>query len=521
MTAANASGGIVVIGAGMAGLAAAIDLAAAGRAVTLIERAQAPGGKMRTLDVAGQAVDAGPTVLTLRRAFEQLFADAGAALSDHVTLVAAGRLARHAWNGDDRFDLHADPDATIDEIGRFSGLAQAELYRRFLRDGRRLYDVLEDTFLTNTRPSPPGLVGRVMARNPLGLAAMRPFASLWDVLGEYFPDARLRQLYGRYATYCGSSPFEAPATLLMIADLEQQGVSFVEGGMTRLADAMAALAAQLGVEMRYGEAVAEILTTGGRASGVRLESGEVVPANAVLANADADALASGLFGETASGAVRPTGPRSLSALVWTATGAAEGFPLERHNVFFSGDYAAEFDALFGEGRIPGDPTIYLCAQDRGANHAAERSERFLILINAPANGDTRPYPAEETDRWLAQTLRRLEACGLRLELEAWEATPPDRFHARFPGSGGALYGRALHGWKAAFQRPGARTRLPGLYLAGGGAHPGPGVPTSMLSGRIAARSILADRASTPRFRPAGTAGSMSTRSVRTDASASS
>lgn len=513
---------IIVIGAGMGGLAAAIDLAAKGMAVTLIERALAPGGKMRTLDVGGAPVDAGPTVLTLKRAFEQLFADAGANLADHVTLTRADRLARHAWDGESAFDLHADPNEAIDAVGRFSGADQARKFAAFLRDGRRLYAALEHSFLLDSKPSMPGLVARILRRNPAGLTAMRPFTTLWDALGDYFPDPRLRQLFGRYATYCGSSPFEAPATLMMIADLEQQGVWFVEGGMTRLAEALARLARSLGVEIRHEETVTDIVVEHGRAAGVRLATGEILAARAVVANGDPDAIRAGLLGEAAAGAPPAvSGPRALSALVWTATGRASGFELERHNVFFSGDYRAEFQALFGEGRMAGAPTIYVCAQDRGAGPAPSGPDRFLILLNAPADGDVRAYTAQETDTWLATTLERLRACGLTLSLDAVRATAPDGFAARFPGSGGALYGRALHGWRAAFQRPGARTRLPGLYLAGGAAHPGPGVPTSMLSGRIAARSILADSASTPRWRPAGIAGSTPTPSATTGNSASS
>jgi len=513
---------VIVIGAGMGGLAAAIDLAARGVPVTVIERADAPGGKMRTLDVDGAAVDAGPTVLTFRRAFEQLFADCGASLDDHVRLTRADRLARHAWDAQSCLDLHSDPEMTTEEVGRFSGARQARLFQRFVADGSRLYAALEDSFLLDSRPTMPGLVARILRRNPAGLLALRPFTSLWDALGDYFPDPRLRQLFGRYATYCGASPFAAPATLMMIADLEQQGVWHVEGGMTRLADALAALAASLGVEFRYGEAVQEIQVRQGRAAGVRLDTGETLPARAVLANADPDALRAGLLGERAAAAQPPAaGPRALSALVWTATGRASGFDLDRHTVFFSGDYRAEFDALFKDGRMADAPTIYVCAQDRGAGPAPDGPERFLILLNAPPDGDTRPYPPSETETWLARTIHRLKACGLTLTLDAVRTTAPDGFAARFPGSGGALYGRALHGWRAAFQRPGARTRLPGLYLAGGAAHPGPGVPTSMLSGRTAARSILADLASTPRLRPAGIAGSTPTPSAKTGVTASS
>jgi 1-hydroxycarotenoid 3,4-desaturase len=241
-----------------------------------------------------------------------------------------------------------------------------------------------------------------------------------------------------------------------------------------------------------------------------------------LSNADPDALRGGLLGEAGRKALpKASLPRSLSALVWTFTGKPSGIGLDRHNVFFSPDYAAEFRALFGERRIPDDPTIYLCAQDRGAGGEPDGAERFLMLVNAPADGDHHAYSAEETDPWLEKSLAKLQACGLTLDLEEVRTTAPDGFASLFPGSSGALYGRALHGWRAPFARPGAHSRIPGLYLTGGGTHPGPGVPTAMLGGRTAARSILADLASTPKFRPAGIAGSTPTPSARTDVSASS
>ena len=513
---------VVIIGAGMGGLAAAIDLSARGVPVTLVERADTPGGKMRTLKVGGQPIDAGPTVMTLRSGFDALFEDAGTRLDDHVRLITAERLARHAWDGEDSFDLFAYPERSIDEVGRFFGAKQAGLFRKFLEEGGRLYDALDETFLKAPRYSPVGLAGRMLLNDPASATLLRPFSTLWGALGDYFPDIRLRQLFGRYATYCGASPFSAPATLIMIAELEQRGVWYVDGGMHKLAQAMAKLASSLGATLRYGEAVEAIEVKGGRACGVRLGSGETLNARAVLSNADPDALRQGLLGEAGRKALpKASIPRSLSALVWTFTGTPGGLGLDRHNVFFSPDYAAEFQALFREQRIPDDPTIYLCAQDRGAGGAPEGPERFLMLINAPADGDAHTYEAEETDPWLDLSLSKLKACGLTLDIDAVQTTGPNGFARLFPGSSGALYGRALHGWRAPFARPGSRSRIPGLYLAGGGTHPGPGVPTSMLGGRTAACSILADLASTPRYRPAGIAGSTPTPSATTDASASS
>jgi len=520
MTGGRSQDGVVIIGAGMGGLSAAIDLSARGVPVTLVEKEKTPGGKMRTLKVGEQQIDAGPTVMTLRSAFDALFEDAGSNFEDHVQLITAQRLARHVWDDTDTFDLFADPDESVEEVHRFFGGEQAGLFRKFLKDGARLYDALDRNFIQAPQSSPIGLTTRMLMNNPGGAFTLRPFSSLWSALGDYFPDERLRQLFGRYATYCGASPYNAPATLMMIAELEQRGVWYVKGGMSRLAQGMARFATQLGADIRYGDGVEEILIEGAEAVGVRLESGEILRARAVLSNADPDALRDGLLGGAAGWALPEAKmKRSLSALVWTATGAAQGFALDRHNVVFSPNYAAEFQALFEDRRIPDDPTIYICAQDRGAGGEPNGAERFLILINAPADGDTHTYTAEETGPWLDLTLNRLKACGLELSLDDAVATAPDGFAKLFPGSSGAIYGRALHGWRSAFQRPGARSKIPGLYLAGGGTHPGPGVPTSMLSGRTAARSILADLAFRPRSRPAGIAGSTPTPSATTDASA--
>ena len=147
--------------------------------------------------------------------------------------------------------------------------------------------------------------------------------------------------------------------------------------------------------------------------------------------------------------------------------------------------------------VPRAPTVYVCAQDRdgaGGPNTGE-AERLYMLINAPANGDTKTLDASETQRCLQDTMQQLRACGLTLESEGEvNVTTPTQWNRLYPGSGGALYGRASHGWMASFARPGARTAIPGLYLAGGSVHPGAGVPMAALSGRLAAQALLADRA---------------------------
>ena len=489
---------VVVVGAGIGGLAAALDLAARGIEVLVFERASTPGGKMREIAVGKVRIDAGPTVLTMRWVFEELFAAAGASLGDHLTLRPAEVLARHAWSDTESLDLFADVARSADAIGTFAGLAEARAFREFTERAGNVYRTLERLFIRSSRPSPLGLVRAAGLRGLGELWRISPFTTLWRALGQHFRDPRLQQLFGRYATYCGSSPFLAPATLMLVAHVEQAGVWLVDGGMHRIACALESLAQTRGARFRYDAEVTEVIERGGRATGVRLFTGERIDADAVIINADVAAVARGRFGTPVSRVTPPTphDARSLSAVTWNLVARTEGFPLLRHTVFFSRDYPAEFEDILRHDRIPSEPTVYVCAQDRDDRGDTRPSgpERLLCLVNAPASGDTRAFDAAEIARCEARAFALLERCGLQVERSPGQCvvTTPADFERLFPSTGGALYGRASHGWTASFQRPNARSLMEGLYHAGGSVHPGPGVPMAALSGRLAARALLED-----------------------------
>ena len=506
---------VIVVGAGIGGLVAALELAAQGTEVLVIEAASQPGGKLREVRVGGAAMDAGPTVFTMRWVFEELFDAIGESLAEHLSLQPVDVLARHAWSEPERLDLFADVARSADAIGAFAGAAASRGYLDFCARARGIYRTLEAPFLCASRPTPLSLASRGGLRGLPGLLRIAPFSTLWSELGRHFADPRLRQLFGRYATYCGSSPYLAPATLMLVAHVEQDGVWLVDGGMHRIAQVLAELAVARGATLRFDSPVREIVVDQGRACGVRLDAGETLLADAVVFNGDAAALAAGRLGPGARRATAPVAParRSLSALTWNLLAPTNGFPLARHTVFFSNDYRAEFDAIFKRGNLPGSPTVYVCAQDRGDAgirvDAAPRSaaERLLLIVNAPATGDARPFTDEELSRCEAQTFRSLARCGLQVQRDPAHTllTTPQDFERLFPATGGALYGPASHGWAASFSRPGSRSRLPGLYLAGGSVHPGPGVPMAALSGRQAAASVLADRSKAAAARRASTA----------------
>ncbi len=201
---------------------------------------------------------------------------------------------------------------------------------------------------------------------------------------------------------------------------------------------------------------------------------------------------------------------SLSAVTYSLATRADGFPLVRHNVFFSSDYAREFKDIFERERLPDDPTVYVCAQDRddSARAPGDGIDRMLWIVNAPARGGRAPFTTSEIERCEQQTRTQLSRMGLTVERDTSRCviTTPDEFERMFPSTGGALYGPPSHGWKSPLYRAPARSNVPGIFLAGGSAHPGAGVPMVTRSGLLAAESALASLASTARSRPTATPG---------------
>lgn len=510
----------VVIGAGVGGLSAALGLVREGVEVLVLERAPHVGGKMREQVVGGLGLDVGPTVLTMRWVFEELFASLGEALEAWVPLVHAELLARHAFEDGSVLDLYTDLERSAQAIAAWAGPREADGYRAFSDYARRIYEEVEAPFLRGERPTLAGIVSTYGLSGLGRLARIDASRSMWRALSSYFRDPRLIQLFGRYATYSGSSPLSAPATLNLIAHVERSGVSYVQGGMARLAEGLERLLVARGGQVRTGAMVEAIEVEGGAVRAVRLVGGERIETRVVVANCDVAALARGDLGPgVRRGLSAPREPeRSLSALTWALAAQTSGFPLVRHNVFFSSDYRRELTEIFAEQRAPSTPTVYVCAQDRGDTEVSlARPERVFVLTCAPARD--RPWAPEEIEQCEHQTFERLARAGLRLEVVARQRTTPEDFDRAFPATRGALYGRASTGMMAPFSREGARSPTPGLYLTGGSVHPGAGVPMVALSGRIAAATVIADHPSIARSPTAATRGGTPTSSATMASSA--
>lgn len=344
--------------------------------------------------------------------------------------------------------------------------------------------------MRNAAPRISSLARQVM-RNPQLFRHMAPGQTLAGLAFRTISEPRLAQLVARYATYVGGSPWQAPALLSLIWEAEAKGVWSIDGGMHRLARAIETLAVARGAAIHYGTPVARILTNNGHACGVRSVIGDHF-ADAILFNGDPRALRTGAFGQEFSTGVprAATEPRSLSADVLAFSARSDGVELSYHNVFFGDEPRAEF-AQLERGQRPSDATLYLCAQDRSRG-PVKRIERFETIRNAPP---LNKWPkVKEDDQCLDAILRRFQEFGLTFspKPDIINFTDPTMFNALFPASQGSLYGRSPKGLTAAMKRPTARSAVPGLYLCGGGTHPGAGVPMAALSGRHAAEAILTD-----------------------------
>ncbi len=485
---------IVIIGAGIGGLSTAIRLAAAGQPVIVFEQNDQVGGKMGQLSQAGYRWDTGPSVITMRPVLEELFAAAGRRLDDYLSLQPVEPLTRYFYPDGAILDASRDLAKMAAQIAALDE-RDVEGYLAYLAYAARLHRITGPTFIYDQPPTWRSF-GRV---SPLDALKVDGWRKMDTAIRSYVRSPHLRQLLGRFATYVGASPFQAPATLNVIAHVELTGgVWYPRGGIYQIARSLAQLAGELGVDIRLNCPVEQILTGPRGVTGVRLSDGATQPAAAVVANVDVTTVYQHLL-PPERGATR------LKRLIRQETscsgfilmlGVNRAYPeLAHHNIFFSSDYAREFDDIFGRGAPPEEPTIYVAITAKSdPEHAPPGRENWFVLVNAPALGPNFDW-SSQAGAYRALVLARLAAFGLdiRPHIEVEQILTPADI-ARLSGAWrGALYGVSSNTPLTAFRRAHNRAGdLPGLYFVGGAAHPGGGVPMVMLSGRVAATMILED-----------------------------
>ncbi|BCW98867.1 MAG: phytoene desaturase [Armatimonadota bacterium] len=480
----------VIIGGGLGGLALALRLSVSGWSVRLFEQGTSLGGKMNRWSKDGFTFDTGPSLITMPFVFRELFHSAGERMGDHLELAQVEPHARYVYPDGTRFDVSNRLPEWLETLRSLEPRADSA-FLQFMRLGGRIFDLSQGTFF---RTSP-----REFGRPP-DLAALRhfPLSDAWGLYSEtvarYFRSPVLRQLYERYPTYVGSSPYRCPATLCVIPYIEHTfGAWHVRGGLYRIVETLAELARRNGAVLETGRRVVRILTTDRRVRAVELEDGETVDCDAAVMNGDAS-TAGALLGEPGSDAL-PEEERSLSGFVMLV-GLRRRLPDHAHHtVYFSEDYPREFRQLFDEMRFPDDPTVYVCIPGRtDPSVAPSDGEALFIMANAPASSAPE-WDDETTRRARSRVLQRLRRSGfpdIEQDIVVESLWTPARFAQTYSMPGGAIYGKHSHGWANAFLRPPNRDRrYRGMYYVGGSTHPGGGTPTVLMSARITAE--LMDR----------------------------
>lgn len=490
---------IAIIGAGIGALAAAVHLRAAGLDVTLFEKNETPGGKVARLLHDGHAFDLGPTVLTMPFVLRDLFAAGGADFDERVELLPVEPTCRYHWSDGTTFDAFSDPERRAVELRRVFP-EDADAVERLLADAADLYDATKDVFLFKRFRGVREMFSPANARLLPKLASLGFTSTLAASLERRLSSPRLVQLFSRFATYNGSSPYLAPATLNVIAHVELGlGTWYPRGGMARIAEELTRLCREIGVEIVCSAPVEGLLRRGSRI--VELAAGERSHrVDAVISNVDALWTYRTLLEPVGLPTPRRLreGMRSCSGLLMLATvagNAAASHGMAHHNIFFADRYREEFGDLFERRRLPEEMTIYASIGSRSdPGLAREGSEGWYLLVNAPASGAGHG-DQEATERYAGRVWERLERFGLRPEVTWRRTLGPAWIEHRYNSLDGAIYGSASNSLFSAFLRPSSRVAgLANMYLAGGSAHPGGGVPLVALSGRLAAEAVLEDLA---------------------------
>jgi len=507
-----------IIGGGLGGLAAACTLAARGYRVVLFEKSSWLGGKAAVLHQSGFRFDMGPTILTLPGVLERIFAEAGQRLEDRLDLVRLDPQWRCFYDDGSQLDLVENVDEMAKSLNVISK-ATSEGYRNFLALSERLNRISNDYYFWKSIGGIGDMIDLKAGFKPkiLGdVLSMRMGRSVAGTVRSFVPDARVAQMLDHFTQYVGSSPEASPAVLCGIAHMQtREGIWYPMGGTRAVPEALISLARELDVEFRTETGIRRIVLGEGEAEvrGVETDTGEFVPLAAVVSNADSvrthRELLNGEAPRTTKRFEKRRAYEPACSGVVLYLGLRERYDhLLHHNFVFSRDPHEEFEAIYRKGEPAADPTCYVCAPaltEPGV--APPGGEALYVLVHTPY---LRPHHdwSKMLPEYRRVILEKLKTTGGMPDIESRivsESTlTPQDIHDRYRVLNGAIYGLASHGkWGGAF-KPANRSRdVRGLYLAGGAAHPGPGMPMVLMSGWIAADVLDQDKAA-PRSMPRAT-----------------
>ncbi|MCH8567653.1 MAG: phytoene desaturase [Balneolales bacterium] len=481
---------IAVIGAGIGGLTAAVRLAADGHKVSVWEKNANAGGKLNERLIDGYRFDTGPSLFTMPFVIKELFEHCNRKLEDYLELSPVDPLCRYFWRDGTRFDCSTNLQSTLEQIDTFAP-EDAEDYVRFLGYAADIYKKTANTFIMN----PLQKIGDLKDLKKSDIFKIDAFPTVSTRVDKYFSSPYLKQVFKRFATYNGSSPYLAPATINVISYVELcQGGYYLRGGLYSLAKALLRLCDEFDIDINYNKEVKKITLEDKKVKGLLFTDGETCEAEYIFSNADAtitylDLLEENTLRKKQAERIRSVEP-SCSGFV-LLLGLNKTFSdLKHHNIFFSRDYEKEFMEIFHRKIMPEDPTIYIANTSyTDPEHAPEGGSNLFILVNAPYLSKKFIWDEDTIKEQRTKIIQKLESFGLNglgKSIVVEDHITPQNFYDVYRSNKGSIYGTSSNQQLSAFLRP--RNKSPyieNLYLIGGSTHPGGGIPLVMMSAKHA------------------------------------
>jgi len=479
----------IVIGAGIAGIASAIRLSVKGYEVNVFEAGSKPGGKLAEISMSGFRFDAGPSLFTMPQYVDELFQLAGKNPNDYFEYIRLTEICRYFYEDGLRLTAKADLNVFAQEIEEKTQSTSSEV-EKFLKKSATIYDVTHRVFLERTLHKLKSYLHWDTLKSIFRFGQIDAFRTQQQANNKFFKDRRIAQLFNRYATYNGSNPYQAPATLNVIPHFEYHFGAFLpKNGMYGIVNGSVKLAEELGVKFHYNQRVEEILHSGSRKPKIKgiMVKDKIHSADVVVSNLDIWFTYKNLL----KGILQPkkllNQERSSSALIfyWGMNGNYSNLGL--HNILFSADYQKEFNAIWKDKTISNDPTVYINISSKIIRTDAPlNNENWFVMINVPANnGQNWDQLIQKARASIIQKISRILNRNIQKDIICEQILDPRSIESKTGSFQGSLYGNSSNNQFAAFLRhPNFSSQVKNLFFCGGSVHPGGGIPLALLSAKI-------------------------------------